>query len=65
MPTKRNNSRGVQRDRVDDLEELRQTLGPEAENYTLAQLRQVQDDLRALADILIDIYLSKHSQGRR
>lgn len=40
-----------------DLDEFRQFLGPLAEGYNDVQLRQLRDEMRIMAEILVDYYI--------
>ncbi len=46
------------------LREFRKRLAPFAEKYTDAQLEQLQRELEAMAQLLLDIYLGKKNEGR-
>jgi len=41
-----------------DLEKFKEILGPEAEQYTLAQLAELRLQMYGMADLLLAIYLS-------
>lgn len=47
-----------------DLDEFRKFLGPLADGYNDAQLRQLRDEMRLMAEILVDYYSLKR-QGHR
>jgi hypothetical protein len=40
----------------ESLDEFRTSLGPTAAQYTDLQLRQLQTEMKAMADILLDLY---------
>lgn len=46
------------------LREFRKRLRPFAEKYTDAQLEQLQREMEAMAQLLIDMYLAKKYEGR-
>jgi len=48
---------------IDELEEFKLFLGPIAREYTDGQLRQLRREMHAMAELLLDIYLSG-KQGR-
>ena len=41
---------------MDYLEELRKLVGPEADNWTVAQLEQLSRDMDTMAELLLDLY---------
>ena len=41
----------------DELEKFKSFLGPPAEDYTDAQLRQLQNEMHLMAEILLDLHL--------
>ena len=47
-----------------DLDEFREFLGTLADGYNDVQLRQLRDEMRLMAEILVDYYLLKR-QGHR
>ena len=47
--------------RVEDFKTFKKSLGPVADKYTETELRQLQQDLRAMAELLFDMYLSKNT----
>lgn len=47
-----------------DLNEFREFLGPLAEQYNEAQLQQLRDEMRLMAEILVDHYILKR-RGHR
>jgi hypothetical protein len=49
---------------MDEVEEFKNFLGPAAQGYTDAQLRQLRREMYAMAELLLDIYLSG-KQGRK
>lgn len=44
---------------MDEIEEFKRTLGPAAKNYNEAQLRQLQNQMYAMAELLLDLHLAK------
>jgi hypothetical protein len=44
------------------IEEFKELLGAEADKYNEAQLDQLQHDMYALADILIDVHLGQRKR---
>lgn len=44
---------------MEELQEFKSFLGPAAEDYTEAQLRQLRQDMQAMAELLLDFYFSK------
>jgi hypothetical protein len=46
---------------MDDLEKLRTLVGPEAKGWTLAQLEQLNRDMNAMAEILLEVYRSRNT----
>lgn len=44
---------------MDDIETFKQLLGPVADDYTEAELRQLRHELQAIAELLLDMYLYK------
>jgi len=49
---------------MDDLERLRNLVGPEADSWTTAQLAQLHRDIDAMAALLLDIYRSGAAERR-
>jgi hypothetical protein len=49
---------------MNDIEALRKRLGPAATAYTEAQLEQLDRDLDAMADLLLDLYIEEMSARR-
>jgi hypothetical protein len=49
---------------VDDLETIKQFLGPLAEKYADSELRQLHYEMREMAELLLDIYFKKKSHKR-
>ena len=47
-----------------DLDEFREFLGPLAEGYNDAQLRQLRDEMRIMAEILVDYYILQRKGHR-
>jgi hypothetical protein len=48
---------------MDEIEELKRTLGPAAKEYNRAQLYQIQSQLSAMAELLLDLYFAKKKDG--
>lgn len=48
--------------RMEDIQAFRKFLGSIAMEYNDAQLRQLSNEMNALADMLLDIYLSRHGK---
>ena len=46
---------------MDDLETFKQFLGPLAEKYAETEIRQLHYEMRAMAELLLDIYFKKKS----
>ena len=46
---------------MEEIEKLRKSLGPLADGYTDAQVRQLDYELKTMAELLLDIYLDKTS----
>jgi len=46
---------------MDELEKLRNLVGPEADRWTTAQLEQLRRDIDAMAALLLDLYLSREA----
>ena len=44
-----------------DLEKFKQILGPEADQYTLAQQEELRRQMYGMADLLLTIYLSSRA----
>jgi hypothetical protein len=49
---------------MDELERLRRLVGPEANQWTTAQLEQLQRDIDAMAALLLDVYRSQKQDQR-
>ena len=47
------------------LQEFRKRLGAFANKYTDAQLEQLQREMEAMAQLLVDLYLADKEKGRR
>jgi hypothetical protein len=47
--------------RMDELERFKEFLGPTARDYTNAELRQLQREMHAMAELLLDIYIYKRA----
>ena len=45
---------------MDELEELRNLVGPEANEWTTAKFAQLSHDMDAMAVLLLDIYRSRN-----
>jgi len=43
--------------RMDELENFKEFLGPIAQDYSNAELRQLHKEMHAMAELLLDIYL--------
>ena len=43
--------------RMDELENFKEFLGPIAQDYRNAELRQLHNEMHAMAELLLDIYL--------
>ena len=43
--------------RMDELENFKEFLGPTAQGYSNAELRQLHKEMHAMAELLLDIYL--------
>ncbi len=50
--------------RMDEINEFKKFLGPAAKGYSEAQLQQLRREMYAMAELLLDIYLSG-KQGRK
>lgn len=48
---------------MDEIEEFKSFLGPLAEGYNEAELRQLRYEMHAMAELLLDIYLDKGGSG--
>lgn len=48
-----------------DHQELRRLLGPDGASWTTAQLEQLNQDIEAMAALLLDIYKSRKKNHRR
>jgi hypothetical protein len=44
---------------VEDIEQFKKLLGPLANDYNEAQLRQLQSHMDAAAELLLDLYIAK------
>lgn len=51
--------------RMNDLERLRRLAGADANGWTMAQLEQLSRDIDQMAEILLDLYRSRHEEGQR
>jgi hypothetical protein len=49
---------------MDDLEELRKLVGPEANDWTTAKLAQLSHDMDAMAALFLDLYRSRNGAPR-
>jgi hypothetical protein len=47
-----------------ELEEFKAFLGPLAADYTDSELRDLRRELQAMAEILLDLYISKRNGGK-
>lgn len=47
-----------------NLDEFREFLGPLADGYNDVQLRQLRDEMRLMAEILVDYYLLRRRSGQ-
>lgn len=50
---------------MNEIQELRDALGPIAEIYNETQLRQLSREIDLMAEFLLDLYVSTHSQKPR
>lgn len=48
----------------DYLKQFRRFLGPVADSYNDAQLAELRREMRAMAELLLDMYLYKKSDGK-
>jgi hypothetical protein len=46
-----------------DLDEFREFMGPLAEGYADGELRQLRDEMRLMAELLLDYWLWKRKNG--
>ena len=49
---------------MDELEELRKLVGPEADHWTRSQLEQLRHDMEAMAMVLLELYSSRKTRLR-
>ena len=49
---------------MDEIEKFKNFLGPVAKEYNDAQLRQLRREMYAMAELLLDIYMSKRQRKR-
>ena len=47
-----------------NLDEFREFLGPLADSYNDVQLRQLRDEMRLMAELLVDYYLLRRQSGQ-
>lgn len=50
---------------MDEVKQFREFLGPAAGGYNDTQLAQLRREMRAVAELLLDIYLYKKSRSAR
>jgi hypothetical protein len=50
---------------MDEIEELKQDLGPAAIEFNNSQLRQLSNELDLMAEFLLDLYVIRHSGNRK
>jgi len=50
---------------IEELQQFKEFLGPIADRYTPAEIRQLRDEMRIMADILLDFYLLKRKEKKQ
>ena len=50
---------------MEDIEQFKKLLGPLVMDYNEAQLRQLQGEMYAMAELLLDLYMAKNNDGAR
>jgi hypothetical protein len=50
---------------IEELQQFKEFLGPIADRYTPAEVRQLRDEMRIMADILLDFYLLKRKERKQ
>jgi hypothetical protein len=59
----RNKKRRFTRPTIDEMDEFKQFLGPKlASGYNEGELRQLREDMHAMAEILLDLHMEKKRQ---
>ena len=50
---------------MEDIEQFKKLLGPLALDYNEAQLRQLQNEMSAIAELLLDLYIARRKGESR